>query len=187
MWMMETSKSSIMVLLWRYRDYFSEKGEKFISNNYSLIWLGIGNTRRADISLAVHKGARNTFISYNDTSDRLLVETLRQRYGKFIVFVCCAPTNKANHDVRDQFYIDLAQLISSALPQDILLLLGDFNTTVSDRTDIWENVMGLVTLDVTNDKEIVFFNSAVPVSLLYPKQFLKDLEFINKHGIVTTA
>ena len=123
------------------------KGKIFISDIYILIWSGTGNTRSAD-GLVLRKTATNALISHNTILECLLAACLKHRHWRLFVIVWCVPTNEADHDVEDQFYIDFTPLTSSACPHDLLLLFWDFNATFSDPTGIWKDVMGRVSPDV---------------------------------------
>ncbi|KAK2716093.1 hypothetical protein QYM36_010613 [Artemia franciscana] len=120
------------------KTYLPGKGEKFI---YSVVSMDTENTRRTNIGLAAHKRPRNALISHKS----LLRANLRHRLGKFLVIVYYVPTKKSDPGVKDKSYTELEKPISSASLLDILLLLGDFNTTISDPTGIWKDIMGRVT------------------------------------------
>ena len=57
-----------------------------------------------------------------------------------------APTHRASVEMRDQFFDDLQAVISSTPPDDLLLVMGDFNARVGcgDDTDpSWLGVRGM--------------------------------------------
>ena len=53
-----------------------------------------------------------------------------------------APTMTYSEEEKEQFYLELSNILDSVPKSDKLLILGDFNTRVGNSCNMWPNVMG---------------------------------------------
>ena len=76
-------------------------------------------------------------------SDRLMTLRLSLKGKKFATLISAyAPTMTNPDEVKEKFYEDLNQVISSVPKQDKLILLGDFNARVGQDHETWAGVLG---------------------------------------------
>ena len=126
-------------------------GNDPIGEGYHLLWSGQTTTRRNGVGLVLYDKSKKCLLSFTPVSDRIANARLNHKQGKMTVLVCNAPTNEADTETKDTFYSALTNELSKISPHDIVILLGDLNATVSDKHDLWRQVIGPVTPDSLND------------------------------------
>ena len=67
--------------------------------------------------------------TWKPISDRLLSARFAHKHGHLTIITAYAPTELSDTDTKDDFYNQLAALIQSVPPHDVLAILGDFNAT----------------------------------------------------------
>ncbi len=77
---------------------------------------------------------------------------------------CYAPTRAASREVKEAFFQELENIISSIPPEEMYIILGDFNARVGSRVSAeeeWSSVRGPHGFGDTNDsgKELLSFLS----------------------------
>ena len=75
-------------------------------------------------------------------SERLLTLRLNTTAGPVTLVSVYAPTMSATSDTKDEFYENLAAIISSVPNNEQLILLGDFNARVGADHDTWPSCIG---------------------------------------------
>ena len=105
-------------------------------------WKGSGEHREYGVGFAV----RNSLLSMSEPgsngSERLLTLRLNTTAGPVTLVSVYAPTMSATSDTKDEFYENLAAIISSVPNNEQLILLGDFNARVGANHDTWPSCIG---------------------------------------------
>ncbi|KAG7304556.1 hypothetical protein JYU34_011506 [Plutella xylostella] len=113
-------------------------------DNYTFFWKGKddGERREHGVGFAVH----NSLLRCTETpicvSERIMVLRLMSESGPISLVSAYAPTLKASDDVKDKFYEDLRECLEKVRASDKLLLLGDFNARVGNKSDNWPECIG---------------------------------------------
>ena len=111
----------------RWRD----SGEKTI-DGYHYLWSGPNNNRGLyGVALALPATMKQSIVSWRPVSARLLMARLHHHHGKITVIVAYAPTDIADQQHKDTFFDQLQNLVQTAPPHDIVIVLTDANATVS--------------------------------------------------------
>jgi len=79
--------------------------------------------------------------TWKPISDRLLSARFARKRGHLTIITAYAPTELSDTDTKDDFYNQLAALIQSVPPHDVLAILGDFNAITGVPTT-GSNVVG---------------------------------------------
>ena len=66
----------------------------------------------------------------------------KSRYTKLSVIQCYAPTNDAEEEAKDTFYLQLQKALDSVPSHDVLLVIGDLNAKVGRSNEGREKTMG---------------------------------------------
>ena len=75
-------------------------------------------------------------------SERLLTLRLNTNAGPVTLVSVYAPTMSATSDIKDEFYENLAAIISSVPKYEQLVLLGAFNARLCADHDTWPSCLG---------------------------------------------
>ena len=128
---------------------FSGEGSVVEGDNrrgYTIFWRGYptGQPRIHGVGLAIKNSLlKNITEEPTYTSERLMTLRMPLVKGEHALIICAyAPTLSAEEDLKDQFYSDLSTILRGANRRDKILLLGDFNARVGDRSDLWDGVIG---------------------------------------------
>ena len=76
--------------------------------------------------------------------------TTKKKDIKFHIIQCYAPTNDAEEEKKDDFYLQLQTVIDKSRAKDITILMGDFNAKIEDNTG-YEDIMGTHGLGKMNE------------------------------------
>ena len=100
--------------------------------DYTFYWQGNGSGEHREYGVGF--GVRNSLLSMiepgSNGSERLLTLRLNTTAGPLNLVSVYAPTMSATSDTKDEFYENLAAIISSVPNNEQLVLLGDFNASV---------------------------------------------------------
>ena len=66
----------------------------------------------------------------------------KSRLGFITVFSVYAPTYRSSEEIKEIFYESLEQELQTTPKDDILLVVGDFNSRVGNKVDLWKPVIG---------------------------------------------
>ena len=81
-------------------------------------------------------------LEWEPVSERLIRVRLNSKYYKLTILQCYAPTNKAEEEVKEDWYLQLQKVVSKVPQHDILLLTGDMNAKVGTNNSNNERAMG---------------------------------------------
>ena len=108
-------------------------------NGYTFYWQGKGSGEHREYGVGF--AARNSLLSMigpsSNGSERLLTLRLNTTAAPVTLVSVYAPTMSATSDTKDEFYENIAALISSVPNNEQRVLLGDFNTRVGGDHDMW--------------------------------------------------
>ena len=112
--------------------------------DYTFYWQGKGSGehREYGVGLAVRNSLLSMIEPGSNGSERLLTLRLNTTAGPVTLVSVYAPTMSATSDTKDQFYENLAAIISSVPNNEQLILLGDFNARVGADHDTWPSCIG---------------------------------------------
>lgn len=89
----------------------------------------------------IHKSLRQTVLKFDPISDRICKLRLRGKYRKISIVNVHAPTNDKTDEIKEKFYENLREIISSIPKYDIKLVIGDFNAKIG-KEEIYKSITG---------------------------------------------
>ena len=122
------------------------------SGEVTFLYSGAEETHHRGVGLMLSKEASNSLIGWNPVNERILTARLQSRHTKATVMVVYAPTEDATDDEKNDFYEKCQDVLNSTPQHDLVLLIGDMNALVSNRTPGLEQVIGpFGSAQATND------------------------------------
>ena len=112
--------------------------------DYTFYWQGKGSGehREYGVGFAVRNSLLSMIEPGSNGSERLLTLRLNTTAGPVTLVSVYAPTMSATSDIKDEFYENLAAIISSVPNNEQLVLLGDFNPRMGADHDTWPSCLG---------------------------------------------
>ena len=122
-------------------------------NDYTFYWQGKGSGehREYGVGFAVRNSLLSMIEPGSNGSERLLTLRLNTTAGPVTLVSVYAPTMSAASDTKDEFYENLAAIISSVPNNEQLILLGDFNARVGADHDTWPSCIGQLGVGKMNE------------------------------------
>lgn len=114
---------------------------------------------------------------------------LKSKYGCISIVQCYAPTNEDKDDIKETFYEELNEMVSSIPKHDVLIVMGDMNTKVgTDNTGV-EDVMGKHGAGAQNDNgerllDFCLQNSMVIGGTVFQHKQIHKLTWTSPNGKV---
>ncbi|XP_044573412.1 uncharacterized protein LOC123257656 [Drosophila ananassae] len=135
-----------------------EKMQIAIAGISEMRWKGSGTTTTTHGNLVVHSGSsdggrngvgiyvskqyKQTLISWNPVSDRIITARFRCNSRHITIVQCYAPTEDASDDFKDDFYNALTSSLTKSKRGAIKILMGDFNAKLGPNNNGLEPIMG---------------------------------------------
>lgn len=113
-------------------------------DNYTFFWKGKkdGERREHGVGFAVRNCLLGCIETPSCISERIMVLRLKSATGPVTLISAYAPTLNADTDVKDNFYEDLRVCLENVHASDKLLLLGDFNARIGNKSENWPECIG---------------------------------------------
>ncbi|GFO45275.1 craniofacial development protein 2-like protein [Plakobranchus ocellatus] len=103
----------------------------FDYNGCKIIYSG-GNGTLNGVAIILDKSMKNSLISYNAVSDRILIIHLDTNPVKTSIIQAYAPTTSHDDEEVEQFYNQLQSVKDSISPRNTTIVMGDFNAKVGE-------------------------------------------------------
>ena len=121
--------------------------------SYTFFWKGKPTDEKREHGVAF--AVRNTLLKKIEPptggTERLLSMRLMTNTGLVTLISAYAPTLSASSDVKDQFYCQLDDLLSTIPKKDHVYILGDFNARVGSNYEAWPECLGKHGIGKIND------------------------------------
>ena len=89
-------------------------------------------THTAGVALMLATEAHAALIGWEPVSSRIITAkiTTKKKDIRLNIIQCCAPTNDAEEEKKDDFYQQLQAVLDRRGAKDITVLMGDFNAKI---------------------------------------------------------
>jgi hypothetical protein len=103
------------------------------------------------VGILINKNIKDTLLEWKPVSERIITAQINTKFRKMTVVQCHAPTENANLEEKEAFYNCLDRTLLDVHRNDIILLMGDFNTQVGSDNQDTEDIIGKHRLPHRND------------------------------------
>ncbi|KPU74672.1 uncharacterized protein Dana_GF27403 [Drosophila ananassae] len=121
---------------------WSGKGATTTSQSNLVLHSGSSDGGRNGVGIYVSRKFKQTLISWNPVSDRIITARFRCNARHITIVQCYARTEDASDDIKDDFYNALISSLNKVIRGDIKILMGDFNAKVGPNNTGLESIMG---------------------------------------------
>ena len=88
------------------------------------------------------KEAKRSPIEWRPVLSRIIVARFKTTIRNTMMIQCYAPTMVAEEDKRQEFYVQLNEVLRKQKKRDIIILGGDLNAKVGQENEWLEHIMG---------------------------------------------
>ncbi|XP_039403554.1 uncharacterized protein LOC120409474, partial [Mauremys reevesii] len=139
------------------------------------------------VGILVDKQTRKSLLEWSPVTSRIIRARFFSRYAKTTIIQCYAPTQQAEEEEKDLFYIRLQEEILKTPCHDILILMGDFNAEVGSNNDEYEACMGREGVGERNDNgqrfvDLCLENGLVIGGTIFQHKTIHKLTWISPDG-----
>ena len=105
------------------------------------------------VGLMLAQEAQRALIGWEPVSSRIITAkfTSKRKNINLHITQCYAPTNDADDEKKDEFYLQLQAIVEKASTKDMIMMMGDFNAKIGSDNTGYEDTMGTHGLGVMND------------------------------------
>ncbi|XP_072048553.1 craniofacial development protein 2-like [Amphiura filiformis] len=121
--------------------HFTIQGE-FKQDGLQFLCSSNEDFHRKGVALVLNKNAQKSLLGYNPISQRIISARLRTQVGAATIIQVYAPNTSNTEEEMDEFYEDLQRTINEAPSQDMLIVMGDFNSKVGKDWEPWNGILG---------------------------------------------
>ncbi|KAK6019351.1 endonuclease/exonuclease/phosphatase family protein [Ostertagia ostertagi] len=156
------------------------------TDDWMTLYYSGGQEHRDGVGFMLNSHASKCVVSFQPISPRIAVITLGGTVKSHIVSVY-APTEPSDDGMKDEFYMQLQDVLDSIPRRDLVIVTGDLNArTGADRTG-WEPVMGRFGVGEMNNNGLrllsfATFNDLVIGNSLYQHARKHQLTWRNPSG-----
>jgi exonuclease III len=119
-----------------------ELGEMTTHDGATIIYFGRpqdDTNSREGVGILMDKEAKMSLIEWHPVSPRIIVAHFKTTIRNITMIQCYAPTAVADEDERQEFYVQLNEVLRKQKKRDIIILGGDLNAKVGQEN---EGLMG---------------------------------------------
>ena len=129
-------------------------GEQLLYSGHTMD--GAPHTEGVGLMLAPE--VQRALIGWEPVSSRIITAkfTSKRKNINLHIIQCYAPTNDADDEKKDEFYLQLQAIVEKASTKDMVMMMGDFNAKIGSDNNGYEDTMGTHGLGVMNDNGGLF-------------------------------
>ena len=132
--------------------HWTGQGKMTLQNDKTMIYSGRDdNIHREGVGIIISKNAAASLIEWTPISERIIQARFYSRHIKLTIIHIYAPTEEADEQVKDEFYLRLQDAVDNSNKHDMLIITGDMNAKVGDQNEDFERVMGKHGLGIRNN------------------------------------
>uniref|UniRef100_A0A8D8LZ42 Craniofacial development protein 2 n=3 Tax=Cacopsylla melanoneura TaxID=428564 RepID=A0A8D8LZ42_9HEMI len=100
---------------------------------YRIIYSGQEEISRKGVAIVVNHNLINQITSVHIVSERVMAVKIETKPKNMFIIQCYAPTLDSDDEIKEQFYSEVRETIKKKQSQDVLILMGDFNSKVGSQ------------------------------------------------------
>ena len=119
-----------------------DSGKRTLSSGHIILYSGRSDIQhRCGVAIIVTRKVDKTVLEWKLINDRLLKASFNSKLAKLTVIACYAPTEDAEKEIKDEFYVQLEEEIRTTPRHDVLMVVGDLNARVGQENTGRERAM----------------------------------------------
>ena len=134
---------------------WTESGKTSLGTGEVVLWSGCERVHEKGVALMLSKRAAASLEEWRPVSERILIARFFSKYARMTVIVCYAPTNQADEEEKETFYLQLQSVIRKVSSHDMLIVGGDFNAKIGSDNSQFESCMGKFGLGEMNENGLL--------------------------------
>jgi len=99
------------------------------------------NKSREGVGILMDKEAKKSLTEWHPVSARIIVAHFKTTIRNIAMIQCYAPTAVAEEDERQEFYVQLSEVLRKQKRRDIIILRGDLNAKVGQENEGLKHIM----------------------------------------------
>jgi len=100
------------------------------------------NTSHEGVGILLDKEAKRSLIVWQPVSARITVAHFKTNIRNTVMIQCYAPTEVAEDAKKQEFYVQLSDMLKKQKKKDIIVVVGDLHAKVGQDNEGLEHVMG---------------------------------------------
>lgn len=165
-------------------------GQTRLSTGETIIYSGhedMTHDHTQGVALLLAPEAMRALVAWEPVSPRLMAARFNSKGRKTTIIQCYAPTNVAQEEEKEDFYISLQSLLDRTPRRDMKIVMGDLNAKVGDNNTGKELIMGRHGVGTCNENGELFtdfcsFNDLVIGGTIYPHRKIHKTTWTSPDG-----
>lgn len=108
------------------------------------------------VGMLLSKQAGQALDEWEPIDERIMYVRFKSSHGNMSIIVSYAPTNEADDNRKDNFYIRLQEVTDKVPKHDILLCIGDLNAKLGNENEGFNENMGVYGMGEMNENGLCF-------------------------------
>ena len=168
--------------------HWTGQGKVELAEGDTIIYSGReDDEHRQGVGILMSKKASRALTDWTPVSERIIQARYHSQHIKLTVVHVYAPTEDAEEQVKNKFYMRLQEVLDTRNKHDMLIVTGDMNAKVGDDNEGYERVMGRHGLGKCNDngerlREMCDLNELVITGTRFPHKDIHKATWVSPDG-----
>ena len=168
--------------------HWTGQGKVELAEGDTIIYSGReDDEHRQGVGILMSKKASRALTDWTPVSERIIQARYHSKHIKLTVVHVYAPTEDAEEQVKNKFYMRLQEVLDTRNKHDMLIVTGDMNAKVGDDNEGYERVMGRHGLGKCNDngerlREMCDLNELVITGTRFPHKDIHKATWVSPDG-----
>ena len=168
--------------------HWTGQGKVELAEGDTIIYSGRDDDEhRQGVGILMSKKASRALTDWTPVSERIIQARYHSQHIKLTVVHVYAPTEDAEEQVKNKFYMRLQEVLDTRNKHDMLIVTGDMNAKVGDDNEGYERVMGRHGLGKCNDngerlREMCDLNELVITGTRFPHKDIHKATWVSPDG-----
>ena len=162
-------------------------GRTKMATGQTLIYCGDGEQHEGGVAIMISQEAVKSLMEWTPINKRIITARFYSKYRKVTIIQVHAPHNEKEDLEKEQFYLELQEVVDGCNKNDIIIVMGDLNAKVGNNNNGYERTMGTHGLGIRNDNgerlcEFCQMNGLVIAGTLFPHKDIHKATWVSPDG-----
>ena len=168
--------------------HWTGQGQMELADGETIIYSGRDDdNHRQGVGILMSKAAARSLIDWTPVNERIIQARYHSQHIKLTLIHTYAPTEDAEEQTKDEFYMRLQDVLDKRNKHDMLIVTGDMNAKVGSESQDYERVMGKHGLGRRNNNgerlcEMCDMNELVITGTLFPHKDIHKATWVSPDG-----